>query len=171
MNKFKKAYDFIGQLEKLLSSFFFVVMVIIIFTAGFGRSIGYPIRWAMDASTFLFAWAVFFSADLAMRNNRHVSVEVLVSKLPKKLQNYIILLNYLIIVVFLAFLIRYGILLCFVTRFRAYQGIPGFSYTWVTLSMPIGSASLLITILLKIWALIKSEKVQIFKLKHRDRGL
>ena len=159
MNKFVKVYDVIGQIEKLLSSLFFVVMVIIIFVAGFGRSIGYPIRWAMDASTFLFAWAVFFSADLAMRNNRHVSVEILVNRLPKKIQSYIALLNYLIIVVFLFFLIIYGIKLCFITRFRAYQGIPGFSYTWVTLSMPIGSASLLITILLRIWNLIKSKKI------------
>ena len=87
MNMFVKVYNVIGQVEKLLSSLFFVTMVIIIFIAGFGRSIGYPIRWAMDASTFLFAWAVFFSADLALRNNRHVSVEILVSKLPKKLQN------------------------------------------------------------------------------------
>ena len=159
MNKFLKAYEFIGQAENFLSSLFFVVMVIIIFVAGFGRSIGYPIRWAMDASTFLFAWAVFFSADLAMRNNRHVSVEILVNRLPKKIQSYIALLNYLIIVVFLVFLIIYGIKLCFITRFRAYQGIPGFSYTWVTLSMPIGSASLLITILLRIWNLIKSKKI------------
>ena len=143
----------------------------IIFVAGFGRTIGYPIRWAMDTSTFLFAWAVFFSADIAMRKNRHVSVEILVNRLPKKIQNYIALLNYVIIVIFLAFLIIYGIKLCFITRFRAYQGIPGFSYTWVTLSIPVGCTSLLITILLKMWNLIKSEKIQIFKLKHRDRGL
>jgi len=171
LNKFKKAYEFIGQVENVLASFFFIVMVSIIFAAGFGRSIGYPIGWAMDTSTFLFAWAVFFSADIAMRHNRHVSVEILVNKLPKKLQSHIVLLNYVIIVVFLAFLIRYGIQLCFITRFRAFQGIPGFSYTWVTLSMPVGSISLLITILLKIWNLIKSEKIQIFKMKYRNKGL
>ena len=117
MNKFLKVYEFIGQVENFLSSFFFIVMVSIIFVAGFGRTIGYPIRWAMDTSTFLFAWAVFFSADIAMRKNRHVSVEILVNRLPKKIQNYIALLNYVIIVIFLAFLIIYGIKLCFITRF------------------------------------------------------
>jgi len=165
VNKFLKAYEFIGQAENFLSSFFFIVMVCIIFAAGFGRSIGYPIGWAMDTSTFLFAWAVFFSADIAMRKNRHVSVEILVNRLPKKIQSYIALLNYVIIVVFLGFLIIYGIKLCFITRFRAYQGIPGFSYTWVTLSIPVGCTSLLITILLKMWNLIKSEKIPIFKMK------
>jgi len=165
VNKFKKAYEFIGQAENFLSSLFFIVMVSIIFAAGFGRSIGYPIGWAMDTSTFLFAWAVFFSADLAMRKNRHVNVEILVNKFPRKIQSYIALLNYIIIVVFLIFLIVYGIKLSFITRFRAYQGIPGFSYTWVTLSIPVGCTSLMITILLKMWNLIKSEKILNFKIK------
>jgi len=167
MNKLTKVYNIIGRVEQLISGFFLTVMVLIIFTAGFGRTIGFPIRWAMDMSTFLFAWAVFFSADIAMRNNRHVSVDTFVSRLPKKLQNYIVLLNYIMIVIFLVFLIRYGILLCYITRFRAFQGIPGFSYTWVTLSMPVGSTFLLMTILLKIWDLIKSEEIQILKMKHR----
>jgi TRAP-type C4-dicarboxylate transport system permease small subunit len=33
---------------------------------------------------------------------------------------------------------------------RTFQGIPGFSYTWVTLSVPFGCALMLITAILKI---------------------
>ncbi|MDD3656757.1 MAG: TRAP transporter small permease [Atribacterota bacterium] len=161
MNRFRKTYEFIGKAENFIAGWLFVVIVCIIFVAGFGRSIGYPIRWAMDASTFLFAWAVFFSADITMRKDRHVNVEILVNRFPDKIKNYLTLLNYIIIIVFLFFLIVYGIKLCFITRFRAFQGIPGFSYTWVTLSIPIGCTSLLLTILLKIEHLIKSEKLQI----------
>ena len=168
MNKLKKAYNIIGQVEVLISGLFLTIMVLIIFAAGLGRTIGFPIRWAMDMSTFLFAWAVFFSADIAMRNNRHVSVKEFVNRLPKKLQNYIVLLNYFIILVFLAFMIRYGILLSYITRFRAFQGIPGFSYTWITLSMPIGSIFLLITTILKIWNILKSEEIKIFKMKYKE---
>jgi TRAP-type C4-dicarboxylate transport system permease small subunit len=165
MSKFKKAYEFIGQAESFIAGYLFVIIVCIIFVAGFGRSIGYPIRWAMDASTFLFAWAVFFSADVTMRKDRHVNVEILVNRLPKKIHSYLTILNYIIIIIFLLFLIIYGIKLCFITRFRAFQGIPGFSYTWVTLSIPVGCASLLLTILLKIEHLIKSENIQILKIK------
>ena len=165
MSKFRKTYDFIGQAEYFVAGFLFVIIVCIIFASGFGRSIGYPLGWAMDTSTFLFAWAVFFSADVTMRKDRHVNVEILVNKFPKKIQNYLTLLNYIIIVVFLSFLIIYGIKLCFITRFRAFQGIPGFSYTWVTLSIPVGCASLLLTILLKIEHLIKSENIPILKIK------
>jgi len=165
MKKFREAYEFIGKAESFIAGWLFVVIVCIIFVAGFGRSIGYPIRWAMDASTFLFAWAVFFSADVTMRKDRHVSVEILINRFPKQIKNYIIIINYLMIIVFLLFLIVYGIKLCYITRFRAFQGIPGFSYTWVTLSIPVGCTSLLLTILLKIEHLIKSEKILIFKIK------
>lgn len=161
MNKLKKAYSIIGQVEELISGSFLTVMVLVIFAAGLGRTIGYPIGWAMDLSTFLFAWTVFFSADLAMRNDKLVSVKALVNKLPKKLQNHIVLLNYFIILIFLVFLIRYGIELSYITRFRAFQGIPGFSYTWVTLSMPVGSIFLLITTILKIKDVVKNKEAKI----------
>ncbi|GAB4112258.1 MAG: TRAP transporter small permease [Candidatus Caldatribacteriota bacterium] len=165
MEKFLRFYELVGRAEKLIVGFLLVIIVCTIFAAGFGRSLGYPIRWAMDFSTFLFAWAVFFGADVAMREDRHMNVEILVSKLPKRVQSYLILLNYVIIIIFLIFLIVYGIKLSYITRFRAFQGIPGFSYTWVTLSVPVGCISLLMTILLKIWNLVKKEKLQILKLK------
>ena len=47
-------------------------------------------------------------------------------------------------------MIGYGLPLSYTTRFRAFQGIPGFSYSWVTLSVPIGCALMLITAILKI---------------------
>ena len=56
----------------------------------------------------------------------------------------------IIIVIFLVGMIGYGLPLSYTTRFRAFQGIPGFSYSWVTLSVPIGCALMLITAILKI---------------------
>lgn len=163
MSKFMKVYEAIGKVEHFLASSFLVVMTIIIFSAGFSRSIGYPIIWAIDASTFLFAWAAFFSADLAMRNDRHVNVEVLINRVPRKVQNYLNLINHFIIIIFLLFLIGYGIKLSYITRFRAYQGIPGFSYTWVTLSIPVGCLFLLVTVLLKMWKLMRNDKILFYQ--------
>jgi TRAP-type C4-dicarboxylate transport system permease small subunit len=49
-------------------------------------------------------------------------------------------------------MIGYGLWLSYTTRLRTFQGIPGFSYTWVTLSVPIGCALMLITATLKLKA-------------------
>ena len=60
------------------------------------------------------------------------------------------LINLFIILIFLAALIGFGVWLSYTTRFRAFQGIPGFSYTWVTLSVPVAGALMVITTILKI---------------------
>src|SRR6056297_814619 len=127
MEKLKKVYKWICKLEELIAGAFLSVIMMVIFATGVGRSIGHPLNWGIDLSTFLFAWAAFFSADVALRKNRHVNVKVLVSKLPEKLQYYLALLNYFIVIYFLGYLIRYGIVQTYSTRFRTFNGIPGFS--------------------------------------------
>lgn len=47
-------------------------------------------------------------------------------------------------------LIGFGVWLSYTTRFRSFQGIPWFSYTRVTLSVPVGGLLMLITTTLKI---------------------
>ncbi len=168
MMTIKKIYDLIGRGEEVAAGILIVAIMVVVFAAGFGRTIGYPIPWGMEMSTFLFAWAVFFSADAAWRKNRHVSVDVLVNKFPEKVRYYITLVNHFIIFGFLLLLVWYGIPLCYHTRFRTFQGIPGFSYMWATLSVPVGSALLLITAALKIRELIKNGKITVFEAQDED---
>ncbi|MDI3543598.1 MAG: TRAP-type transport system small permease protein [Candidatus Atribacteria bacterium] len=164
----RKIYNLLCRGEEIAAGVLLVAIMVVVFAAGFGRTIGYPIQWGMEMSTFLFAWAVFFSADAAWRKNRHVSVEVLVNKLPEKVRYYITLFNHFLIFGFLLLLIGYGIPLCYHTRFRAFQGIPGFSYMWATLSVPVGSALLLITTSLRIRDLIKNGKITISEAESEE---
>lgn len=164
----KRIYDLLCRGEEIAAGALIVVIMVVVFAAGFGRTIGYPIQWGMEMSTFLFAWAVFFSADAAWRRNRHVSVEVLVRRFPAKAQYYITLVNHFLILGFLLLLIGYGIPLCYYTRFRAFQGIPGFSYMWATLSVPVGSGLLLITGILKVRELIKNGKITVSEIEDEE---
>lgn len=158
MGTIKKIYEHICRLEEAMAGALMVAIMILVFGAAVARGMGRPINWAMDMSTFLFAWVVFFSADAAMRKDRHVNVDIFVSRLPKRIQVYISVLNYIIIVVFLGFLIWYGISMSYITRFRTFQGIPGFSYMWATLSVPVGSLLLMISTLTKIGEIIRKNR-------------
>jgi TRAP-type C4-dicarboxylate transport system permease small subunit len=146
----KKFYEFICKQEMQIAKYALGILSLLVFVAAVGRSFHYPLNWAMDAATFLFAWTVFLGADAAMRLDRLFCIEVLTSKLSWKAQLYLKMINYTIIAVFLLGMIGYGLPLSYTTRFRAFQGIPGFSYSWVTLSVPIGCALMLITAILKI---------------------
>jgi TRAP-type C4-dicarboxylate transport system permease small subunit len=146
----KEIYESICEQEMRIAKWSLAILSFLVFAAAVGRFLYYPLNWAMDAATFLFAWTVFLGADAAMRLDRLFCIEVITSKLPQKAHLYLKCINYVIIIIFLAGMIGYGFWLSYTTRLRTFQGIPGFSYTWVTLSVPIGCTLMLITAILKI---------------------
>ena len=142
----------------LVIKVFFVFLVGLVFIAAVTRYIGYPINWSVDMAQCLFAWCTFLAADIAMRKNKLMSLDFFVNKLSEKNKKIFELINLIIIAVFLASLIGFGVWLSYTTRFRTFQGIPGFSYTWVTLSVPVGGSLMIITSILKIREKLKSKK-------------
>ncbi|MCX5905930.1 MAG: TRAP transporter small permease subunit [Deltaproteobacteria bacterium] len=141
----KKLYEYICIGEAFIARFFLITMVILIFGAGLARMAAYPINWAIDIATCLFAWACFFCADIAWRRNKLMSVEVLTNSLSERGRKFCRMLNYLILTGFLLYLIGAGLWLSYISRARSFQGIPEFSYSWVTMSVPVGASLLLIT--------------------------
>jgi TRAP-type C4-dicarboxylate transport system permease small subunit len=152
----KTFYEFICKEEIRIAQCALGILSLLVFAAAVGRFLYYPLNWAMDAATFLFAWTVFLGADAAMRLDRLFCIEVITGKLPQKAQLYLKVINYMIIIIFLLGMIGYGLWLSYTTRLRSFQGIPGLSYTWVTLSVPFGCALMLITAILKIKTFLRA---------------
>ena len=145
-----KLYENICEVEAFVARTTLWGMVILIFAAGIARLLRYPINWAIDLSTCLFAWSCFFSGDIAWRENKLMSVDVFVGLFPEKFRRYFNMFNYIVIMGFSLYAIFFGAWLSYTSRVRTFQGIPNFSYTWVTLSLPIGAIFLLMTGILKI---------------------
>lgn len=153
----KKIYGYICNCETFAAKVFIVFLVGLVFLAAATRYMGYPINWSVDIAVCLFAWCTFLGADAAMRNNKLMNVEFLIRKLPSKIKNLVEIINLFVILVFLLALIGYGIKISYTTRFRTFQGIPWFSHTWVTISVPIGSALMTITTILRIREKLRRE--------------
>lgn len=147
MSKFN---ELLSKAEMTVAKYALFALSSLVFAAAVARTLRYPIAWAMDAATFLFAWCVFLGGDIAIRKDRLFCIMVLAEKLSPKAQAVLKVLNYLIIAAFLAGMIVYGSMLSVTTRFRAFQGMPGVSYTWVTISVPLGCALMLRTSIQKI---------------------
>lgn len=154
----RRFYQALCAVEAVVAGAFLVLMVLMIFAGGIARSLGHPLNWTIDISTCLFAWACFLSADIAWRKNAMMSIEVVTDKLSLRVQDGLRLLNYALIAAFLAFLIYYGVNLAWVSRVRTFQGIPSISYAWVAMSLPVGSALLLLSTVLKIRAQLRGER-------------
>jgi TRAP-type C4-dicarboxylate transport system permease small subunit len=146
----KKAYEVLCKCEGFIVKTFLVFMLGLVFLAAATRYAGYPINWSVDVSVCIFAWCTFLGGDVAMRNKKLMKVDMLIGMLSARNKKRIEILTLLIIMVFLAAMIGFGLWLSYTTRFRSFQGIPGFSYTWVTLSVPVGSILMMITAALQI---------------------
>jgi TRAP-type C4-dicarboxylate transport system permease small subunit len=146
----KKLYERVCAAEAWVAAALLVSMVALIFLSGVMRTLGEPINWSNDIATALFAWACFFCADIAWRNNSLMSIDLFIDQLPRRIRKYCLYVNYAIISAFLVYAIVGGIWLSWISRARSFQGIPEISYSWVTLSMPVGGALLLVTALLKL---------------------
>ena len=73
----KKFYEFLCKQEMQIAKYSLGLLSLLVFVAAVARSLHYPLNWAMDAATFLFAWTVFLGADAAMRLDRLFCIEVI----------------------------------------------------------------------------------------------
>lgn len=150
----QKLYNRLGSIELFLSAVGLVACCVLIFIAALARAVGKPFNWSQDLSLFLFAWSVFLSADVALRKDKLVRVELLVDMCSVRIAKILSIFCYSIILCFLLALMYYGVKLAFISHKRVFQGIPGFSYSWVIVSIPIGSLLMAITSIRKLWLLL-----------------
>ena len=153
----KKFSSSIVKIETAVAGVCLASSTTLIFLAAAARSVDRPINWSLDISLFLFAWATFLGADVAFRADKLVNVDVLVDRLPERGARVLKALNYLLIFVFLVGLVIYGFISVYKSRQRAFQGIPSVSYSWVSLSLPVGCVLLAQTTASKIIAIFRPE--------------
>lgn len=151
-------YAYVLKLEAILAGTFLLLMVGLILLGGVARLMAHPLNWTIDLATCCFAWACFLCADIAWRKDALMSIDLIRGRLPKFQQSLLAYANYLIISVFLVFILFAGVWLSWVSRARSFQGIPGVSYSWITMSLPVGAALLLITTAIKIRERIRSDR-------------
>ena len=87
-----------------------------------------------------------------------MAIEVLTDRLPERLHFVFRMINYALISAFLLYLIVMGTYLSWISRARSFQGIPEISYSWVTLSLPVGAILLLVTTALKLRDDLRGER-------------
>lgn len=150
----KRIYEIYCRIEETIVGVIFVSIVVLVFSAAFFRQFDKPIVWADDIAKFLFSWAAFLGADVAMRYSRLVGVDILVKKLPAKLAKSLQLFVFTIIILLLISFVYYGTKLSIESVDRSFQTLSNFSYSIVTASLPVASLLMILTASLKIRKII-----------------
>jgi TRAP-type C4-dicarboxylate transport system permease small subunit len=137
------------KVEETIVAVFVATITVLVFSSAIARFVGKPINWAPDTSLLLLSWVVFLGADTALRRADFIRVDIILLKFPVKVQNFLYYFYYVIIIGFLLLLVRYGIPLARENSKRNFQGME-ISYSWATISVPIGGFLMIITIIIKL---------------------
>lgn len=134
----------LNKVETIMVCAGLLVLIFTVFAAAVLRFFGVDMSVSTDLAQLVFAWVSFIGADLAMRKDKHMGVDMLIVKFPLAVRNGIYLFNYILILFFLLFAVRYGIDLCIVNAARKYQTLY-ISYSFATASCPVGCGLMCIT--------------------------
>lgn len=142
----KKIYDYLNKIEIFICSVFLIMVVLIVFSGAIARKIGIPMQESLDLGQLLFAWICFLGADIALRNEKLVGVDLLVKKFSPKVQFILKVVCHFLIIGFLWILFENGIQLSIANASRSFQTLK-LSYSLVTLSLSVGSGLMILSTL------------------------
>ncbi|WP_209121640.1 TRAP transporter small permease [Alkalihalobacillus sp. BA299] len=146
LNKIGRTYV---KTENFITDFLMIGVVFFVFIASVMRWAGSPIPWSVEFAQLLFVWVIFLGANRALREDRHIGVDFFTKKLPDRLRVTLEILMMLLVMGFLIFIGYFGILLSIENSVRLISNLT-MSYSFVTLSVPIGCILMIFTILIKI---------------------
>jgi TRAP-type C4-dicarboxylate transport system permease small subunit len=157
MQKLKKFYDKVCEIEVFIAVSCLSISVFALFTATILRVIGRPIRWGLDVALLLFTWSIFLGIDIAFRKKSLVRVDFFINKFPSKLKKITELIIYALIITAIVFMVYNGTKLAIISRARVFNGLPNLSYSWVTASIPVSMLLMLITALRQVYEMLFSK--------------
>ena len=136
------------RFEEGLAMGFFAVTTTLVFVGAVARTIGEPLIWAIDIAQMSFAWACVLGADIALKRNAHIEIDILVRSFPRSVRRVLAAAWLGAISVFLAALVYYGTSLTLLNLERP-LGDVGIS---TNRALAIGAAALmLITAARRLW--------------------
>ena len=138
------------KLEERLAMAFFAGTSLFVLIGAATRTVGSPVIWAIDLAQLSFAWACVLGADLAMKSNSHIEIDIVVRHFPQTVRKYLAITWLIAIAAFLGLLVWHGTNLTLMNTERELGDI-GISYSWITGAIPTGCALMLATTLKRLY--------------------
>lgn len=89
---------FIKYFEEIVGSILFVVMLVVLIVQILShQGIGAPLIWSEQLSKLIFIYMGYLGVISCIKDNSHVSIDVLVTRFPKKLQVAVYIMNQVLI--------------------------------------------------------------------------
>jgi C4-dicarboxylate transporter DctQ subunit len=153
-NGFKKMETIINGLTHVGSVLGGIFTGVMTFTVTYAVVLRYafnrPVGWSEEISTYLMIWAAFLGAAYALKEDAHIGVDLLLSRLPERIKPYFFLFHCVIGLVFCSILFYKGVeLVQFSINLNNRSIAIDFPLFIPQLAVPVGSAMLMLEFLTK----------------------
>ena len=138
------------RIEETAARALLAAIVVLVFLAALTRWFDYPIIWSIDIAQLFFGWICFLGADQALRQNRHIGMDVLIRLFPARFQRTVGFFLDILSIAFLVIVTYYGFKLSIINWERRFNTIE-VSYSLATLSVPVGCLLMLRTLLCRMF--------------------
>ncbi len=138
--------DVTSTISGILMSVLSILTLVGVF---FRYVLGSPLEWSYELSIVAFAWMIFLGTAMAFKNHEHIAINMIVDKMPPKVQYYWKQVINIIILVFLVLVVINGWAVAMKTMGQKYNTIPltkGVFY----LSFPIAAFPAFIHVLYRV---------------------
>lgn len=149
MNALRSGYRVFCRIEQAFVGVLIVGITGLVFVSAIARGVGYPLNWATDLALLAFAWLVFIGADVALKQSDFMRVDLLVKRFPLAVQKALYYTFAIMAIGLLAIIIVQGVPLAIDNAKRLFQTL-GISYAWATVSAPVGSFLMIVTISIRL---------------------
>ena len=141
MSRFKRT---LSHLDDHLAVVALVVIILITVAGVFMRYVvGEPFKWTEEVSKALVVWFTFLGASTLMRGDEHISIDVLVRRLPPRLRYAMRLFRMIVMTTVLVFLVVWGTMLLVIAWYKI-TPILHVRYTFIDLVVPSTAVAMLV---------------------------
>ena len=134
----------------------FAALVLILAAEIIGRALfSFSFIWSQEIAKYLFAWIVFIGSGAAFAKGGHLAVDVLLNKFPVKLKFALSLIFYLMMLLFLAVILKTGLDYSALNYSKPLYSTSATNLGVIYLGLPIGCGIMILNILRELCKMLK----------------
>ena len=144
------------RIEFVCAALLLAAVVVLVGFASVARAMGSPIIWSIEVAQLLFLWLCIFAIDLALQDERHFGIGLLVDNLPPPARKAIGIINLGILIGLLVYLIQFAWknMILMHPRLDGALQTPG---SYFHASMVVGFALMIRTLVVKFFHAVRAK--------------
>ncbi|MCB1499968.1 MAG: TRAP transporter small permease subunit [Bauldia sp.] len=143
------------RIEFACATLLLVAIVGLVGVAAVTRVMGAPIIWSIEVATAMFVWLVVLAVDLAMQQDRHFGLSLVLDRVPPAARRWIEVANIAVLMALLIYLLYYAVINVPLMHKRM-LGALQIPKSYIHLAMPVGIVLWLRTLGVQLWARMRS---------------